>query len=426
MYAAGGGVNSHYFTPLYSTSGYYAFSGGSWQNFNAYTSTSNWVSTLSISHDTVADVMTVKVDPISKNIWMGAMEGGAIEFNSNGSQFMQQFKTVPGAPNTPISIYDMAFDSNDNLWMSYYTNNGQGELIVRTPSNKWNVVSSPAAGAANYGPILIDNYNQVWVIRPPSNEMVVYNVGNNVLTKSPKIQQLNNNAGQGNLPSNNVYCFALDKKGEVWVGTSLGLTVFYDPSLIFSGNNFDAQQIYIQTGSTPGYLFNNTPINAIAVDGANRKWVATGQGVYLVSADGTQIQQQFTAANSPLISNNVTSIAVNGETGEVFFATDKGIVSYRSTAEEANVVNTNLYAFPNPVKPGYTGVIAIHGLPIDGDVKITDVNGNLAYETTALGSQAIWDGKNFSGRPVNSGVYLVFCTSPDGTQTVTTKIVIVR
>jgi ligand-binding sensor domain-containing protein len=204
------------------------------------------------------------------------------------------------------------------------------------------------------------------------------------------------------------------------------LTVFYDPSLIFSGTNFDAQQIYIQTGGQPGYLFNNTPITAIAVDGANRKWVATGKGVFLVSADGTQIIQQFNATNSPLISNNVNSIAVNGETGEVFFATDKGMMSYRSTAEEANVVNTTLYAFPNPVRPGYTGVIAIHGLPIDGDVKITDVNGNLAYETTALGSQAIWDGKNFSGRPVNSGVYLVFCTSPDGTQTVSTKIVIVR
>ena len=424
IYAAGGGVDPIYFNDLYLGSGFYQYTGGYWQNFDGANNTSWNAKLLSVK-----DVMTVKVDPVSQHTWIGALVGGAIEFN--GEQELNQYLNYPNST-TPMSIYDMAFDSNDNLWMTYRPEggayNGQlNNLIVKTPSGQWN--NFPIQAFKNPGPILVDNYNQIWAIGLPNGGIVVTAPGTNVLRKdfnNVHTQVLNSNKGSGNLPSNSAYCFALDKKGEVWVGTALGLTVFYDPSLIFSGNNFDAQQIYIQNGSQSGYLFNNDPISAIAVDGGNRKWVATSKGVWLVSPDGTQVISQFNTNNSPLISNNIKSIAVNGQTGDVFFATDKGVMSYRSIAEEAALVDPTVYAFPNPVRPGYTGVIAIHGLPDDADVKITDVNGNLAYETTALGSEAVWDGKTFNGRAVNSGVYLVFATSPDGTQTVTTKIVIVR
>ena len=147
---------------------------------------------------------------------------------------------------------------------------------------------------------------------------------------------------------------------------------------------------------------------------------------WMMSEDGTQELEHFTIDNSPLFSNSVTSIAINHENGEVFFGTEKGIVSYRGTATGAQEVFTDVYAYPNPVRQGYNGVIAIKGLVADADVKITDLTGSLIYQTTSLGGQAIWNGMNFRGDKAQTGVYLVFATNEDGATKMVTKILFIN
>ena len=168
-------------------------------------------------------------------------------------------------------------------------------------------------------------------------------------------------------------------------------------------------------------------INVIKIDGANRKWMGThGYGAFLLSGDGTQQLLNFTAENSPLLSDIVLDLSIDQKTGEIYFVTDKGIISYRGVATEGNNSYTKVYAYPNPVRDGYEGDIIITGLISESNVKITDISGNLIYETTSLGGQAVWNGRNFSGRKVQTGVYLVFINNSDGSQSIVTKILFIH
>ena len=175
----------------------------------------------------------------------------------------------------------------------------------------------------------------------------------------------------------------------------------------------DAIWPIVQHGNFAGYLFNGEEVRSIAVDGADRKWVATRNGVWLISSTGEEVIYNFTEANSPLLSNDVKKITIDGKTGEVYFATLKGICSFRSTATEGGEVNENVLVFPNPVPPGFNGTIGIRGLVNNAIVKITELDGRLVYQTRALGGQAVWDGRDYKGRKISSGVYLVL-VSDDG------------
>jgi ligand-binding sensor domain-containing protein len=174
-------------------------------------------------------------------------------------------------------------------------------------------------------------------------------------------------------------------------------------------------------------LLGNERVNAIAVDGANRKWIGTQDaGLYLVSPDGTQILQNFTVDNSPLLSNTILSLALNNSTGELFIGTNQGLVSYMTDATQANASFSEVHAYPNPVRPDFNGIITITGLMADSQVRITNVNGNVIYQTISNGGIATWDGMNADGSRVSSGVYLIMCTSPDGSQHATVKLLIIK
>jgi hypothetical protein len=162
-------------------------------------------------------------------------------------------------------------------------------------------------------------------------------------------------------------------------------------------------------------------IQDIKIDGANRKWIATTHGVWLLSADGLTELEHFNVENSPLLSDNVYCIGIQGTSGEVFFGTEKGICSYRGTATEGTDKNENVKVFPNPVRTDYTGMIAVRGLVENAHVRFTDVAGNLVYSTKANGGQAVWDGRDVNGNKVGSGVYLVFATNVDGNESCVTR-----
>ena len=238
---------------------------------------------------------------------------------------------------------------------------------------------------------------------------------------------LNTNIGSGNLPSLYTYCLTEDLEGEIWVGTDNGIAVFYNPEYVFSGYNFDAQQILITEGSYGQYLLSEEKVKCITIDGGNRKWIGTEKsGVFLLSKDGQDEILHFTKKNSPLYSNNIIDIAINHETGEVFIGTDKGVISYRSDATKGGENQGKTCVFPNPVDENYRGTISISGLVTDANVKITDIAGNLVFETTANGGMATWNGKNKNAERVATGVYLVFSSDLYGEETVVSKILFIR
>jgi len=238
---------------------------------------------------------------------------------------------------------------------------------------------------------------------------------------------LNDEEGNGGLPSKDVFCMEEDVDGELWVGTVEGIAVFYNQAAIFEEEGFDAEQILISQDGNFQYLLETEAVTAIKIDGGNRKWVGTqNSGVFLFSDDGLEQIYHFTAENSPLLSNNIYDIAVNQSNGEVFFATDKGIVSFFGTATNFDLEMKDVSVYPNPVRPEFEGNVTIDGLAYDTNVRITDLQGNLVYETNSEGGRAVWNGKKLNGERPASGVYLVFAANSDGTVDNVGKITFIR
>jgi hypothetical protein len=278
--------------------------------------------------------------------------------------------------------------------------------------------------------MIIDNNDQKWVVtriyESITSPLLVFkeDAANPANSKSILLSQ---QVGNGNIPGQYVYALAVDKNGEVWVGTEKGIGVFFNPENVFTGQNFDAQQILVQQGLYVQYLMENEKVTAIAVDGANRKWIGSeGGGLYLFSADGTKQISHFTTDNSPLFSNNIVALAIDPESGEVFIGTDQGLISYKGTATEGGEIFSRVYAYPNPVKEDYNGLIGIKGLVSNAQVRITDISGNLIFSTMANGGLAVWDGNNFSGKKAKTGVYLVYAGNDSGTQKIVTKILVIH
>jgi hypothetical protein len=210
------------------------------------------------------------------------------------------------------------------------------------------------------------------------------------------------------------------------VGTDQGVGIIQCPEQVFTQQGCEAILPVVQQDAFAGYLFSDEQVQSIAVDGADRKWIGTKNGVWLISPDGSSTIYRFTETNSPLLSNDVRQIAIDGKTGEVFFATAPGICSFRSTATEGTTANSNLLVFPNPVPPGYSGTIAIRGVANNAIVKITELDGRLIYQTRALGGQAVWNGKDYKGRTISTGVYLVLISDDSRQEKAVTKIVFIQ
>ena len=174
------------------------------------------------------------------------------------------------------------------------------------------------------------------------------------------------------------------------------------------------------------YMLGKETITSISVDGANRKWLGTSNsGAYLLSVDGTQVLKNYNAFNSPLFSDSIASIAIDQVSGEVWLGTSEGTLSIRETATSGKASFSKVYSFPNPVREDFTGNVTITGLMRDTEIKITDISGNLVYETISEGGQASWDLSTYNGRRVRSGVYLVFCAAGDGSESCITKILVI-
>ena len=227
------------------------------------------------------------------------------------------------------------------------------------------------------------------------------------------------------------YCMTEDLDGRIWCGTNLGVFVIEDATRYFD-NDFRFQQIKISRNDGSGladYLLNGVAISCITVDGANRKWIGTHtDGLYLISADGTEMLHHFTTSDSPLISNTIQCVAVHPTTGVVMIGTDMGLCSYNADATEAaeEMDADDVLVYPNPVKPDYNGTIAVRGLSMDAEVKILSSTGQLVWSGVSAGGTFTWDGRTQKGRRVASGVYHIVANNAEGKKAIVARIVIIR
>src|SRR5690554_2787349 len=227
---------------------------------------------------------------------------------------------------------------------------------------------------------------------------------------------LNTGVNSGDLPSSDIEAIAVDFDNNIWVGTPEGMRVLYNSSNVFdaSAGQYNFQKLLIEFGENVEIVLGTTHITSIEIDGANRKWIGTASsGVFLLSPDGLEVVRNFTAENSPLLSNSILDIAIDHNNGEVYFITESGLISYRSDASQGDLEYTNVIVFPNPVKPDYHGPITIQGIAYDSDVKITDVSGKLVYRTYSNGGTATWNGKTMDGQRAATGVYLIWTSVDD-------------
>jgi ligand-binding sensor domain-containing protein len=233
---------------------------------------------------------------------------------------------------------------------------------------------------------------------------------------------------EGNLPSASVTALEVDKSGNLWIGTTNGIRVYFGADNIFNDSNPQTNEIIIvEEDGVPKELLFQQQLTDIEVDGSNNKWIGTSSsGVFYMSPDGTETLARFTKDNSPLPSNNVTDIEIDEETGRVYMGTTKGVVSFQGTATAPKETLDNVYAFPNPVRPGFSGNLSIAGLTNNANVKITDIEGNLVYEATSEGGTLLWDLTAFGRHKVASGVYLILIANEDGSETKVTKVMVVR
>ncbi|NLO51402.1 MAG: T9SS type A sorting domain-containing protein [Bacteroidales bacterium] len=422
LWVAGGGYTSGW-GKLYLADGVYTFSNETWKSYNR----ANGVP----AFDSISDMTCVAVDPnTSGHAYVGTWMQGVMEFQDGVVVNIYDHKNSslqiwPEADYVAVS--GIALDKNNNLWVA---NSHVPEILsVKKPNGEWKSFSlGSATSNTDIGKLFVDRDNQKWMTLRADNKLLVSTQGGTIDdVTDDAFKVLTNNSGNGNLPGNLILCVAQDHDGEIWPGSDEGIGVIYSPENIFNGGNFDAQRILVEVGGFTQYLLESESVTSIAIDGNNCKWIGTERaGAFYLSPDGTKEILHFTADNSPLYSNRVIDIQINGATGEVFFGTDKGIISYKNTSTDPPVVNTDVLVYPNPVREGYNGPIAIRGLVNNADVKITDISGALIFATRAEGGQAIWSGKSFSGRKASTGVYLVYATDNDGKEKLVTKVLFIN
>jgi hypothetical protein len=344
---------------------------------------------------------------------------------NTGVDGLQSLETSPPNPSyIDIRVNGPAFDKNGNIWM---TNNYLVKPLKVLKSNgQWQSYDFTSTESVqdlkdtSYGNLIVDKNGTKWLTQD-RNGLLGFNENYNnkiILIKS---------GTAGNLPNNDVRCVAVDNKNQLWIGTINGLRIVPSVDSFITETEIQSKAIIILENDLAQELFYDQFIIDIAVDGANRKWVAIAEsGVYLVSSNGQETIYHFTKENSPLPDNNINDIEIDPVTGEVFFATDKGLVSFKGSSTRASSDLTSVYVYPNPVRPEYDGTVKVSNLTNKAVVKITDIEGNLVFETTSEGGTIEWDTTAFGKYKVASGVYMILVSDQDGIETTVKKVMIIR
>lgn len=380
------------------------------------------------------DVNSVDVDPLNPNHVFAGAKSGLYEFQ-NG-KFIKHYNSenslITSFNNTSKNyqlITSVKFDTDGNLWMLNSQSPSNQSLIEYTKEGKW--VSHHRPELYNLGSLeclmqdsrgllwFVNNYHglpSVYCYQASTDKLNIYSsfVNEDGITLTPTY----------------IRYITEDKNHDMWIGTNIGPLLLYKKEFTSDNSIFTQVKVPRNDGTNyADYLLSGVDISCIAIDGGNRKWFGTnGNGVYVISDDCLTQVYHFTTRNSNLLSNNIESIAINEQSGEVFIGTDKGLCSYMSDASSPNseMTKDNVWAYPNPVKPNYTGRITITGLSFDADVKIVTANGILVNQGRSNGGIYIWDGKDQNGKKVASGIYMVETATSDGNKGTVCKIAFIK
>jgi hypothetical protein len=375
----------------------------------------------------VSDVVAVAIDPIdNSHVSFGSWEEGLIDLKSDGS--ISVFNSETSNSTLEGSGFDwalgwtgvagMAYDQEGILWFTNSYANKPLQAKDRA-GNFYAFSFSPFLTNDDwYTDVLASREGYLFAIVSGRGILAFDNNGTVSNSSDDNYKLLTEADGSGGLASKDVLCMMEDLDGELWVGTVQGLSVFYSQSSLFSDDPLDAEPILITQDGNVQELLGTESITAIEIDGGNRKWIGTkSSGVFLFSPDGLQQLAHYTTENSPLLSNSISDIAITQENGEVFIATESGMLSYFSTATIFDQTMENVRVFPNPVEPTYEGNITVDGLAYNSTIRITDTAGNVVYQGVSEGGRAFWNGKDSNGNRPATGVYYVFCSNPDGKKT---------
>ena len=383
--------------------------------------------------DGVTDIIEVAVNPRNQKVRLAAAwRSGIVEITDNKVTNLYNETNSDGALQPYVEgSYNalftgaIAYDNKGNAWITNSLK--QNGLAVLYSNGSWQSFNTHSmVNGSDLDHIIWDSIRGLKLFWGRANKIFVHDGESKMAYIDP-----NNGA---KLETSIVNCVVQDHNGNIWIGTNKGIKVVYNLSSIFDNGGEGERSpvtcnniLYNENGISE-YLMAYESVTSIVVDGANRKWVGTSTGgLYLLSANGLEQIEHFTAANSPLFSDKIVSLAIMPWSGQLFIITDKGLETYRSTATYAfSEPMDNIHAFPNPVRPDYDGPIAIKGFTRNGIVHITDAAGNTVFSTRANGGQAIWNGCTNSGERVASGIYYVFASAEDGSMRSATKIMVIR
>lgn len=410
IYGMSGGYYSNSLQPELSSRGYYTYTNNKW-------------SSISNQWPTAKDFVDVAKHDNRNEIYFASYGHGLVMLDSDNEYHLFSDSTLVTTASTPfISPLTKSFprarvaavetDKEGRVWFSNYLSYGNASLFKINDDGTWDVFDLNHASADYINQIIFDDDNNAWALANGS----VTNNGIFTITQEGKKDRFIN---ETELPSKPSF-LANDKTGNIWVGTNTGIVIFNDPN--------DLQSYEMSRPIVDGrYLLEEEVITCIEVDGANRKWIGTTNGLWLVNADGTEQINYFNVDNSPLLSNRIQTLKLHPETGELFIGTDFGIISYRTPSTEGSAECADeIVVFPNPVTPNFTGYVGINGTAENAIVKITDVSGKLVYETNAFGGQAVWNVQDLNGNPAKTGIYLTYISTEDGESTCVTKVAVVE
>lgn len=396
--------------------------------FDKYTNDQGWKNIPFSKVDGAVDLVRLTVSPTNENkIFISSFHSGLLEFEDD--QLIKHYtQTNSGLESiagnfVSIRIEQSAFDKEGNLWLT----NGlvKNGLKVLKKNGQWqsfnmeNILSKPLDG--RFTKLTIDRNSTKWICTLDDGLIAYNETYNNVFKK------INENSEHTPLPNNSVQAATVDNRNQLWIGTRKGLRVILSVSSFLSEEPLKAYPIIIVEEGLPQELLYEQFITDIVVDGANNKWVSTADaGVFLFSPNGQTTLYHFTTSNSPLPSNNVNDVDINQSTGEVFFATTKGMVSFKGTAISESKDLSNVIVYPNPVRPEYSGTVKITGVLDKANIKITDIEGNLVYDVISEGGSIEWDTTAFGKYKVATGVYMIFISAQDGIETKVKKVMIIR
>jgi hypothetical protein len=386
------------------------------------------------------DVLDAEIDPKDPKRMYVASWRSLFEFYDN--VFVKHYNSSNSTlthqpPNiNRVLLNGLRFDQDNNLWMLCMES--RNVINVKKADNTWeSLYYGKIDNQATLKEIFISKNGYKWVILPRSGSAGVFVINDNgtpFVARDDKAIMHNTfnestSSGMLSLSPNIIRCIAEDQNNVIWIGTDIGPILIPNQNDVFN-SNFTVDRIKITREDNPNladYLLENERINAIVIDGGNRKWIGTASsGLYLLSPNGQETINHFTTDNSPLTSNEIKDIALNDETGEVFIATLSDIFTFKSDASNGSSSYSNVYAYPNPVYENYTGLITVKGLMDKSVVKIADLQGNLIYQGYSNGGTFTWNGTNLTGQRVATGVYLVFSALDDGSEKVVTKIAFIN